>query len=123
MRLRKISLILAGTATFSLASAEQVDFMKDIKPLFEGACVHCHNPEKAADEGADYDMSTKEAAFAGGESYGSDVIVPKDGNDSPVYWMTTLHLDDPDDSEAMPPKKPLNERQTEIIKTLSLIHI
>ena len=90
--------------------------MTDIKPLFEGACIQCHSPEKASEEGADYDMSTKEAAFAGGESYGSDVIVPKDGNDSPVYWMTTLHHDDPDDSEAMPPKKPLNDFQAEVIK-------
>ena len=116
MRPRNLSYLLAGTFSLSLAEAAEVDFMTDIKPLFEGACIQCHSPEKASEEGADYDMSTKEAAFAGGESYGSDVIVPKDGNDSPVYWMTTLHHDDPDDSEAMPPKKPLNDFQAEVIK-------
>ena len=61
-------------------------------------------------------MSTMEAAFAGGESYGEDVIKPGDSNDSPVYWMTTIHYDDPDDPEAMPPKKPLSEAQQNIIR-------
>jgi formylglycine-generating enzyme required for sulfatase activity len=116
MRHRFFSFLLAGTTSLSLTQGAEVDFMTQIKPLFEGACIHCHNPEKAADEGAEYDMSTRKAAFAGGESYGSDVIVPKDGNDSPVYWMTTIHLDDPEDPEAMPPKKPLNEYQQNLIK-------
>lgn len=116
MRKQFLSLLLAGILGVGLVQAEPVDFVTQIKPLFEGACVQCHNPEKAKKEGAEYDMTTKEATFAGGESYGEDVITPGDGNDSPVYWMTTLHLDDPDDSEAMPPKKPLNEYQQNLIK-------
>ena len=96
--------------------AENVDFMTQVKPLFEGACVHCHSPEKAKKEGGDYIMSTKKAAFAGGDSYGDEVILPKDSNNSPVYWMTTIHVEDPDDDEAMPPKKPLNEHQQNIIR-------
>ena len=90
--------------------------MSQIKPLFEGACIQCHNPEEDKKEGAEYEMTKKEANFICRESYGEDVIRPGDGNDSPVYWMTTIHLDDPDDPEAMPPKKPLNEYQQQIIK-------
>ena len=116
MRKSFLPILLASSSCLATAEAEEVDFMTQIKPLFEGACVQCHNPEKADDEGAEYDMTTMEATFKGGESYGSDVITPGDGNDSPVYWMTTIHLDDPDDSEAMPPKKPLNEYQQNLIK-------
>ncbi|MCB1063217.1 MAG: SUMF1/EgtB/PvdO family nonheme iron enzyme [Verrucomicrobiae bacterium] len=86
--------------------------MTDVKPLIEGACIHCHGPKEAEGE---YRMDTKDATFMGGESYGEDVIKAGDGNDSPVYWMTTVHLDDPDDPEAMPPERPLNERQQQIL--------
>lgn len=92
-----------------------VDFVKDVKPLLEGACVQCHNPEHMGKEGGDYDMSTKAAAFKGGEAYEGEVIKPKNANDSPVYWMTTVHLDDPKDPEAMPPKKPINEQQQQVL--------
>jgi len=116
--MRRNSLSILTLASFSAlsATAAEVDFMTQIKPLFEGACIQCHNPEDAKSEGAEYDMTTMEATFIGGESYGDEVIKRGDGNDSPVYWMTTIHLDDPDDSEAMPPKKPLNEYQQQIIK-------
>lgn len=117
MRRNFLSLLtLASLSPLAHTSAAEIDFVTQIKPLFEGACIQCHNPEKADSEGADYDMATKEAAFLGGSAYGDEVIKPGDGNDSPVYWMTTIHLDDPDDSEAMPPKKPLNEYQQQIIK-------
>ncbi|MEM9016105.1 MAG: SUMF1/EgtB/PvdO family nonheme iron enzyme [Verrucomicrobiota bacterium] len=115
MRTRFLPLLAGASLGTISADAAEVDFMTEIKPLFEGACIHCHSPEKAKKEGAEYDMSTMEAAFEGGESYGEDVIKPGDSNDSPVYWMTTIHLDDPDDPEAMPPKKPLNEQQQQVI--------
>ncbi|MEM1441478.1 MAG: formylglycine-generating enzyme family protein [Verrucomicrobiota bacterium] len=114
---QKFLTFLALTAFFGVSAyGAEVDFMKQIKPLFEGACVQCHNPEDAKKEGAGYDMTTKEASFAGGRGYGEEVILPGDGYDSPVYWMTTIHLEDPDDPEAMPPKKPLNEHQQQIIQ-------
>ncbi len=117
--MRKTPLYLLTLALVGIGTAkaeDTVDFMTQVKPLFEGTCVHCHSPEHAEDDGADYDMTTMEAAFDGGSSYGDEVIKPGDSNDSPVYWMTTLHLDDPEDSEAMPPKKPLTDAQQNIIR-------
>ncbi len=86
-----------------------VDFMTQVKPLIEGTCIHCHGPKEAEGE---YRMDTKEAAFRGGEDYGDEVIRPGDGNDSPVYWMTT----EPKDGDLMPPKKPLTVQQQNILK-------
>ncbi len=92
--------------------AIEVDFMTEVAPIIEGACIHCHGPKEAEGE---YRMDTKSAAFMGGEAYGEDVIKAGDANDSPVYWMTTVHLDDPNDPEAMPPERPLNEKQQQIL--------
>ncbi|MCB1231628.1 MAG: SUMF1/EgtB/PvdO family nonheme iron enzyme [Verrucomicrobiae bacterium] len=89
-----------------------VDFKTDVAPLIEGACIHCHGPKEAKGE---YRMDTKDATFMGGESYGEDVIKAGDANDSPVYWMTTVYLDDPEDPEAMPPEHPLNEKQQQVL--------
>lgn len=110
-----VSAAIASAQEYTPPTAIDVDFALDVAPLIEGACVHCHNPEKAEKDGGGYDMTTKAATFKGGDAYGEDVIRPGDANDSPVYWMTTVHLDDPEDPEAMPPKKPLNEKQQQIL--------
>lgn len=109
--------VLSGSTGFAQdqkPAPGKVDFIRDVKPLFEGACVQCHRPDSDEKNG-NYFMDTKDGAFKGGETYGVDVINPDDVNDSPVYWMTTVHEDDPEDPEAMPPKRPLNKQQIKII--------
>ena len=113
---------LTAAAGFALPALAQdlpkvidVDFATDVAPLISGTCVQCHNPEKMDKDGGGYDMTTKAATFKGGDAYGEDVIRAGDANDSPVYWMTTIHLDDPEDPEAMPPEKPLSEYQQQIL--------
>lgn len=98
----------------SHARAQDVDFMRDVKPLLEGACVQCHGPNQDELE-ADYRIDTKAAAFAGGSAYKGEVIFPGEANKSPVYWMTNLHEDEPDSDECMPPKKPLNKAQQQVL--------
>ena len=92
----------------------KVDFMRDVKPLLEGACVQCHGPNEEELEG-DYRIDSKEDAFAGGSSYENEVIRPGNANNSPAYWMTTLHYDEPESDECMPPKKPLNKDQQQVL--------
>ncbi len=109
---------MLASATFlnsEITSAQDgpVDFMKDVKPIIEGACIHCHNSKKADEEGGGYAMETKELAFKGGDDYEGEVIKPGDANDSPVHWMLT----EPEDGDQMPPKRPLNEAQQKIIAT------
>jgi formylglycine-generating enzyme required for sulfatase activity len=107
---KTLPLLVTGSLIPFLAHAETVDFMTQVKPLLEGTCIHCHGPEKAEGE---YRMDTKAAAFAGGENYAKETIVPKDPEASPVYWMTT---EPADSADLMPPKKPLSAEQQAILK-------
>ncbi|HRQ90567.1 MAG TPA: SUMF1/EgtB/PvdO family nonheme iron enzyme, partial [Bacteroidia bacterium] len=111
MRRRSLSLFLSGSLMPMVASAQTVDFVTQVKPLIEGTCIHCHGEKE--DKGG-YRMDTKEHAFAGGDNYAGETIVPKDTEKSAVYWMTA----EPHDSdEIMPPKKPLTVEQQEVLKT------
>jgi len=110
MRKRSLPLFLAGALLPLSVNGQTVDFMTQVKPLIEGTCIHCHGAEKQEGE---YRMDTMAAAFAGGENYPDEVIVPKDPDGSAVYWMTA----EPHDSaDIMPPKKPLTVEQQEILK-------
>ncbi|NNE90583.1 MAG: hypothetical protein HKN23_02960, partial [Verrucomicrobiales bacterium] len=74
--------LAAAALVNPIFAAPPVDFEKDVKPILEGACLHCH-AEDAKEDGGDYYMNTKELAFKGGPSYGKDVINTKDPQDSP----------------------------------------
>ncbi|RYD66718.1 MAG: hypothetical protein EOP84_31015, partial [Verrucomicrobiaceae bacterium] len=112
--LRASAMILAGP----IAAHAAVDFVKDVQPILETACVRCHNPKGTDyEEGrTDVDLSTKESAF--------DVvstIVPGKPEKSKLYTTTVL----PDDHEKlMPPRNTvtkaldrLTKEQTETLKT------
>ncbi len=86
-----------------------IDFVKDIKPIFESACLNCHDEDSNEKEGGDYRMDTKELAFKGGADYNPS-IVAGDPNESPVWWMTT----EPPDGDIMPAKPKTNPPLTRI---------
>lgn len=105
-----LSVLLAPwVLSLSTLGAAPVDFVRDVKPIFEAACIHCHGPEKQ--EGK-VRMDTKAATFAAnGENPG---VTPGKPDESSVYWTTV----EPEDSDLiMPPKKPfLEKHQTDLIK-------
>lgn len=111
MRKRSLPLFLAGALLPLTLNGQTVDFTTQVKPLLEGTCVHCHGADK---QEGDYRMDTKAAAFAGGEYYPKETIVPKDAEASALYWMTA---EEHDSADIMPPKKPLTVAQQEILKT------
>jgi formylglycine-generating enzyme required for sulfatase activity len=94
-----------------LYGAEKVDFVKQVKPLLEGACTHCHGEKE--DKG-DFRMHTLEDLKKGNEN--GPGLVPGDLKKSAIY--TTLLLDAEDDM-VMPPKKEglLEKSQIEVIKS------
>src|SRR6185436_17957001 len=57
-----------------------VDFVKDIKPIFEANCVKCHGPEK---QKGGLRLDIKAIALKGGDDY-APVIVPGKSADSPL---------------------------------------
>src|SRR4030095_16985869 len=69
-----------------------VDFVKDMQPLFEAACVKCH--AKGKDKGG-LSLETREALFKGGDS-GAALVE----GDSAKSHMVKLVASD-DDDEAM----------------------
>ena len=93
----------------SILRAEPVDFVRDVKPIFEAACIHCHGPKKQ--EGK-FRMDSKAETFKGTED--NPGVTPGKPDESSVYWTTV----EPENSDAvMPPKKPfLEKHQTDLIK-------
>lgn len=87
-----ICLAVAG----STAAAAPVDFVRDVRPIFEANCYDCHGAEK---QKSGLRLDVREAAFEGGE-YHRPNIVPKDADSSKL-----LHFVRGDDEEIrMPPK-------------------
>lgn len=109
-RLKLFSLLsgamFAGTGWLSA----EVDFVKQVKPILESACLHCHWEKE--DEGG-FRLDTRELAMKGGD--GGEAIVPGDPKESWLYSSTIL---DPDDDDIMPPseEKPLDKSQTEVLR-------
>jgi formylglycine-generating enzyme required for sulfatase activity len=107
------ALILAGPITASAA----VDFVKDVQPILETACVRCHNPKGTDYEAGktDVDLSSKASAFEV-----VSTIVPGKPEKSKLYTTTVL----PDDHDKlMPPRNKvtkalerLSKEQTEVLK-------
>jgi len=101
--------LFAVLILFAIApSAFAVDFTREIQPLLESACLHCHN-EQSAEGGLRLD--TKAFAFQGGDS-GAAIVAGKPTK-SPLYSLTVLSFDD---GEIMPPDEaPLTESQTKLL--------
>lgn len=85
------------------APKEPVDaealFTYEVLPLIETKCLSCHGEKPDEIKGA-FDMRTREAFLAGGES-GQPPVVPSQPDQSPLYLAVSRV--DPD--FAMPPKE------------------
>jgi hypothetical protein len=103
---RVILPLLSFTASALALSPEQavklpapagrtVDFMKDVKPLFEASCVKCHAKGKAK---GDFSLETREAFLKGGETEAGAVV----GKSAESYVVELVAAVDPDN--VMPKK-------------------
>ncbi|MFK5924609.1 MAG: SUMF1/EgtB/PvdO family nonheme iron enzyme [Verrucomicrobiota bacterium] len=107
--LTSITLSLPAQAQEKTKLPSNIDFAKDVQPIFEAACIHCHDEDSNEKEGGDYRMDTKELAFKGGSDYNPS-IVAGEPNETPVWWMTT----EPADGDVMPAKPKTNAPLTKI---------
>jgi len=78
--------------------AQQIDFVRDVRPILETHCYACHGPQK---QKSSLRFDVKSATMRGGENYGP-CIVPNDPSASPLIELVTS-----DDLEVrMPPHGP-----------------
>jgi mono/diheme cytochrome c family protein len=78
------------------ASAAPVDFVRDIRPIFEQHCYECHGDKK---QKGGLRLDVRAAALKGGDARGPD-IVPGKAKQSPLLHLVTTE----DEDEVMPPK-------------------
>jgi formylglycine-generating enzyme required for sulfatase activity len=102
------ALLALGAATNTRA-ADKVDFVLEVKPILESACLSCHGLEKPK---GDLQLLTRALALKGGEK--GAVLKPGDAAGSRLYTSTTLP---PGHDDLMPPKgERLSRTQTEALR-------
>ena len=90
-----ISLGYLATSLANHAKGQEIDFLRDIRPIFDRHCTDCHGTKH---QRSGFRLDIKAAAMRGGES-GSPAIVPGNPDDSPlIQWVCAT-----DESERMPP--------------------
>ena len=91
-------------------SQKQVDFVKDVQPLFQGKCLACHGPEEE-EGGFRLDMGAR--ALEGGDS--GQAILPGNSLESSLIHR----LAGVDEDERMPPEDegtPLTDEEISIVR-------
>ena len=94
-----LAVLLAGVqAPFSLLSAQSVDYVADIQPIFESRCYLCHG---VAAQLGEFRLDRKADALHGGGS-GVPAIVPgKSGQSLLIRYVSGV-----DEKLVMPPQGP-----------------
>lgn len=91
----------------SSALAAPIDFVRDVRPIFQKHCHECHG-EKKQKSGLRLDI--KSEAFKGGDNHSPDIIAGK-AKDSPLIQFLTTD----DEDEVMPPKGKLAAKDIETL--------
>ena len=88
--------------------ASTVDFVRDVRPIFEAHCYECHGAKK---QKSGLRLDVRSAAMKGGDNHGPD-IVPGKAAASPLLHLLTTE----DEDELMPPDGRLPEADIERLK-------
>lgn len=91
----------------SSALAAPIDFVREVRPIFEQHCYECHG-EKKHKSGLRLDI--KAAALKGGDNHGPDIL-PGQAKDSPLIHFITTN----DEDELMPPDGKLSAHEIDIL--------
>lgn len=90
------------------APACAVDFVREVRPIFEKHCYECHGAKKQKN---DYRLDIKAIALTGGEDH-SPNIIPGKSADSPLFRFVS----GANEKIAMPPKSKLGSAEIEVLK-------
>lgn len=91
------------------AATKDVDFARDIEPIFTKSCIKCHGPEK---QKSAFRLDSREAALKGGEN-GVDIIAGKSAESPLIRFVAGL-----DEEIKMPPQKadPLSAEEIGLLR-------
>src|SRR5687768_7060997 len=90
-------LLLGSLSVFAASDASkipppaqrQIDFARDIQPIFERSCLQCHGPEKPK---SGFRLDSREAALKGGQN--GIAIIGGDSTNSPlIHIVGGVHED------------------------------
>lgn len=104
-------LTLCVATFFPITGYSQVDFSREIQPLFAEHCTACHGPDKQKNG---LTLATERGSLAKLKS-GAHAVVPGRPNESEIIYRLTTE----DNDEIMPPDdhgKPLNSSQIALIR-------
>ena len=80
----------------SVACAAPVDFVREVRPIFEKHCYECHGETKHK---GGLRLDVKAAAMKGGDNHGPNIMPEKAVESLLIHLITSS-----DDDEVMPPK-------------------
>ena len=100
--------MLVAFSYVSLLHAQTIDFVRDVRPIFQKHCYECHGDKK---QKSGLRLDVKQAAFKGGDGYG-ETFSPGKSGDSPLIRLVTSK----DKEDRMPPEG--DALKTEEIQTL-----
>lgn len=106
--MKAITTLLLISLPALLNAADRVDFVRDVRPIFEKHCYECHS-ESEQESGLRLDV--KSSAMKGGDNHGPD-IVPGKANESPLIQFVSA---DNDDEALMPPGEKMSAAEITIL--------
>jgi len=95
-RLSAVCIVLLTFLVVRCAVAAPVDFVREVRPIFEKHCADCHGEKK---QKGGLRLDVKEAALKGGDNQGPNIIPAKAKESSLIHFITSNNED-----EMMPPK-------------------
>ncbi|WP_372717196.1 DUF1553 domain-containing protein [Novipirellula sp.] len=99
-----ISVAYLNTMTYG----DEIDFQRDIQPIFNESCVDCHGPDE---QESNFRVDSRVALLTGGD-YGDPGIVP--GNAASSLLISAVSYDDPD--LQMPPDEKLSDEKIALLR-------
>ncbi|PHQ32702.1 PSD1 and planctomycete cytochrome C domain-containing protein [Rhodopirellula bahusiensis] len=102
-------LVLAiGSVTPRLLSADEVDFVRDVRPILQQHCYSCHGEEK---QQSGLRVDIKSEAFKGGDGWGP-LVIEGQPDESPLIELVTS---DDEDSRMPPEGAPLSSAEIQTL--------
>lgn len=94
--MKRIWMLACCMGLAASSAAAQVDYLRDVRPIFERHCYACHGPKK---QESGYRLDVRASALKGGD-LGHDAIVPREAKKSPLL----LYVSGEADGIVMPPE-------------------